>query len=86
VLTSGRWRGSAELGCDPAHADLAASLASAVLPPAVFGGGLARSVVEGALGLAAQVRSPSPPPLPPPSFPEPSRELLWCISAWSVLA
>jgi len=45
---------SASLGCNPAHAELAASIASTVLPPSVFGGGLARTVVEGAVGLAAQ--------------------------------
>ena len=34
---------SASLGCNPAHAELAASIASTVLPPSVFGGGLALS-------------------------------------------
>ena len=45
---------SAELGCNPAHAELAASVASTVLPPQIFGSGFARGLVESTVALAAQ--------------------------------
>jgi hypothetical protein len=45
---------SAELGCDPGHAQLAASIASTLLPPQIFGSSFARGLVESTVALAAQ--------------------------------
>jgi hypothetical protein len=45
---------SAELGCNPANAQLAASVASTLLPPEIFGSSFAREVVESTVALAAR--------------------------------
>eukprot|EP01043_Picozoa_sp_COSAG02_P000829 COSAG02_NODE_17_length_55377_cov_106.402258_9_plen_482_part_00 len=45
---------SAELGCNPANAELAASVASTLLPPQIFGSSFARGLVESTVALAAQ--------------------------------
>ena len=45
---------SAAVGCDPKNAELAATLASSVLPSSIFGSGPARGLVEGVVGLAAK--------------------------------
>ena len=45
---------SAELGCNPVHAQLAASIASTLLPPQLFGSSFTRGLVESTVALAAQ--------------------------------
>lgn len=45
---------SAELGCNPANAELAASVASVLLPPQIFGTTFTRGLVESTVSLAAQ--------------------------------